>query len=323
MNDFINVVVCLDDGYVMPTGVLLTSIELMTTDMPIMYHVVTTGLKKENIDLLSKCIRKPDSKMEFYTVDKSYLKDCPVREGDHISLGTYLRLLLPKVLPADLKKVIYLDGDIICVDTLSTLWNIDVRKYALACCINMSAIDIRKIERLQLKHDTIYFNAGVLSINLDYWRKKDISNKCMKFIAENPEACELHDQDALNKILEGSVKLISPRYNVSPPFYGELTDLLLPRASYPSIKEAIADPCLIHQWIIPKPWKNDSYQPFTKLWRRYLQLSPFKSYRDRSIKSFVMKIMRKLMVKYTGKKFITAENDPVELKLLDMLKKVK
>ena len=36
-----------------------------------------------------------------------------------------------------------------------------------------------------------------------------------------------------------------------------------------------------------------------------------------------MKIMRKLMVKYTGKKFITAENDPVELKLLDMLKKVK
>ena len=72
MEKIINVVVCLDDGYAMPTGVLLTSIELMTTDMPIMYHVVTTGLKKENIDLLSKCIRKPDSKMEFYTVDKSY-----------------------------------------------------------------------------------------------------------------------------------------------------------------------------------------------------------------------------------------------------------
>ena len=46
MEKIINVVVCLDDGYAMPTGVLLTSIELMTTDMPIMYHVVTTGLKK-------------------------------------------------------------------------------------------------------------------------------------------------------------------------------------------------------------------------------------------------------------------------------------
>ena len=323
MNDFINVVVCLDDGYAMPTGVLITSIELMTTDMPIFYHVVSTGLGEENILKLKNCIRKNDSKIEFYTVNKSYLNDCPVREGDHITLGTYLRLLLPKILPANLNKVIYLDGDIICVDSLTSFWNIDIENYSAGVCINTSAIDIRKIERLKLKYDTIYFNAGVLSINLDYWRKNDISYKCMEFITNNPDACELHDQDALNKILEGTTKLISPRYNISPPFYGKLTDLLLPQSSYASIEEAIDNPCLIHQWIIPKPWKNDSYQPFTKLWRRYLQLSPFKSYRDKSIKSFIMKIMRKLIVKYTDKKFITADDNPVENKILKELKKVK
>ncbi|MBQ5554668.1 MAG: hypothetical protein IIT44_02680, partial [Erysipelotrichaceae bacterium] len=41
-------------------------------------------------------------------------------------------LLLPSILPNNVKKCIYLDCDIVCLDDIEQLWNYDISQYCLA-----------------------------------------------------------------------------------------------------------------------------------------------------------------------------------------------
>ena len=58
-----------------------------------------------------------------------------------------------------------------------------------------------------------YAAAGILLINIEYWRKNKIEQKCLDFISANKESCKWHDQDALNKVLNGTIKFCPLKYN--------------------------------------------------------------------------------------------------------------
>lgn len=82
------------------------------------------------------------------------------------------RLLVDKLLPEDIDRILYLDGDTLVLGSLESLWKLDMGN----CSIGMgpeSTVDAGRREFLGLGKQ-MYCNAGVLLINLEKWRERKL-----------------------------------------------------------------------------------------------------------------------------------------------------
>lgn len=262
----IEIILCTDENYIRPTGILIHSLAKKNPQQAIRFHIVSTGLVESSKDSLRRCGQGLRSVFEFYKIDSSVLENCPIRPKDHVSIVTYFRLLLPTILPADLSKILYLDGDILCLDSIGPLWDTDISNFAAAVAPDMKNNDIRILNRLSLPKSAEYFNAGVMLINLDWWRDHDVQNKALRYIFENPDVCQFHDQDALNVLLGNSICHFPIRYNVQEHFFEPFEKQMIERKYFPEIEEAIQSPVFLHYTGSKKPWHDECVHPLRNLW---------------------------------------------------------
>lgn len=265
----VEIVLCTDENYVMPTAILMSSIAQTTSQEDIHYNIISTGLSEKTKEILNHNVGKSSYGITFYTIENDILKDCPIRPGEHVSLATYFRLLLPTILPENISKILYLDGDIICVHDIQPLWDTDLESYAAAAVPDMRCNDIRILNRLQLPVTGNYFNAGVMLINLSWWRQNDVQNKTLQFIVNNPDKCKFHDQDALNFILQGFIKELPFHYNLQEHFFEPFENQLIDRHYFKSIEDARRNPTLIHYTGFKKPWHQECVNPLKSIWMRF------------------------------------------------------
>lgn len=260
------IVFCTDDNYIMPTGVLITSIEQTNKGTPVHYNVVSEKLTESSKKKLQNCLKNQTSSISFYSVDKNLLADCPVRTGDHITLATYFRILFPAIFPENVSKILYLDGDMLCLNSLKKLWETDISYFSAGVTIDIYASDIRRLNRLDLPLSYEYFNAGMMLINLDWWRKNNIQQKTLEYIYKNPDSCIAHDQDALNKTLCETVKYVSPEFNFQFDFWLEPEKLLVQKKHFNEITQSSKIPCILHFTGKEKPWHKECVYPLKNLW---------------------------------------------------------
>ena len=174
-------------------------------------------------------------------------------------------------MPNNVHKILYLDGDIICADSLRPIYETDLKDCSLVAAHDERTCDSESFQRLKYPMENGYFGAGVLLINVDYWRKNNIQQKTLDFVFKNKEICVWHDQDALNKILNGTVKFCHIKYNVYEHLYENENNY--PALFNNEIKEAIENPVIIHFCSGRKPWTFESRCPFTATWLKlYKQL---------------------------------------------------
>ena len=98
-----NIVCCIDRNYVMPAGVLITSICINNPDAQIAFHIVCNpNVTRQDKDDLTQIVEKYGNKILFYGVDEQMLSSFTVGKAGqpgHITIATYYRLLLPLILP--------------------------------------------------------------------------------------------------------------------------------------------------------------------------------------------------------------------------------
>ena len=205
--------------------------------------------------------------IQFYTVDSRIFSSMPLTEV--FSPATYYRLLLPKILPEDLHKVLYLDCDLIVRHSLLSLWETDVDGYALAAVTDNSESDIVIYNRLRYSPSLSYFNAGVLLINLDYWRTNSIDDEIESFIKNHLDRIHYVDQDILNYVLREKKKILPIKYNTQTCFLWVPERALYDYWKYEKeILEAREDPIIVH-YIGLKPWIEGSNHPYKSTFVKY------------------------------------------------------
>ena len=151
----------------------------------------------------------------------------------------------------------------------------------------MSIDDIRIYNRLQYSPSLGYFNAGVLLVNLRYWRENNLSESFFEIINKYPERLRYHDQDVLNIVLK-EIKLTLPlKYNVQHGYF--FKDPLISRAYWDEKEKAINDPVILH-YSGSKPWFIEFEPPFKKDFAFYLNISGLD-------KSFIRHIPMKARIK--------------------------
>ena len=113
-----------------------------------------------------------------------------------------MRCALAKVLPQDLDRVLSLDMDTVVMLDISSLWNIPMEDEYFAQCM----------ERWKSRPDFIYHNAGVTMHNLKKLREDGMDDKIIHEL--NTKKLDFPDQDVINNLCQGHVKLLPADYNV-------------------------------------------------------------------------------------------------------------
>lgn len=273
----ISILCCTDDKYAPYYGIMLTSLFGTNKEETFDIYILSSGLGKEIIHKFEKLTSKYHADIHFIEVDASKLDFCPIREGDHVSLAAYYRILAPLVLPDNLKKVLYLDGDIIINGAIHELWNTDLEGFAIGAIIDEAYHDKEKYDRLKIDHKFPYINSGVLLINLDYWRKHDIVKRCLEYINNMQDVLLHHDQDTLNVVLHDEIKLLPLTFNYQ---YGFVINFLFNQLG-DDVKEEVMkiryNPVVVHFSGPYKPWQRRSRYPYAPLFLYYKNHSLWKN----------------------------------------------
>lgn len=269
-----DIVCTIDDKFTQYCGVMLTSLLENNKESDISVHIVTDGLSESNKGKLSHIPSAYRQKIAFYQIDKGLFADFPIREGDHVSLAAYYRLILADVLPDDLDKVLYLDSDIIIRSSIKELWETDISEYALAAVEDKLSYYSCLSELLGFSAEYRYFNSGVLLINLSYWREMDFGKKALKFVNVNFDNIIYHDQDVLNAFFFNRWKSLYYRWNfmdfIATTYFREkffLADYYCKTKNYPII---------IHFSASLKPWHCGCINLYKSEYFKYLVLTEWK-----------------------------------------------
>ncbi len=216
-----------------------------------------------------KSISSGNISVEVLPVDPKEFTDIKLSRG--FPLATAYNIIAPKYLLKEFSRAIYMDADTIVLKDLQELWNTSLTT-PLSAVIDAHIGFIgfplmwRPWKQLGNNPKAPYLNTGLMLIDLDLWRQKQITEKCLDLLSEFELSCV--DQDALNLVLNGEFDHLHPKYNLMP--YHLMSKLrtvdLLEDAN--EIQEAIESPAMIHfhRSFLGKPWIRGCTHPAKDLW---------------------------------------------------------
>lgn len=282
MENVINIAVCLDDNFVMQTTVLLTSIGCNKGNEKIVVYAISENelsVATKTI-MISEC-DKYEMQIVFCVFPISQRKELQNLKigASHWSLAAFLKLYLPIIIPENVEKVIYLDGDIIVRHCLMELWRADISQYAMAGVMDANQFSPRIVSSLYYDpYKYYYINAGALLLNLVFLRNIGVTNLFDRCMLEHGSTLEYVDQDVFNNVLFDKKLLVSTKFNAQYGCYIK-PELRIDAIEEENIVELLKDPVIVHFSDRLKPWHKFCMHPFKKEFDKYLSMTPFKGYK--------------------------------------------
>ena len=190
------------------------------------------------------------------------------------------RLILDKFLDESIDKVLYIDGDTIVRGSLKELWHTDLGDNILAASIEPT-VDSKRKENLGLDKYP-YYNAGVLLINLNKWRKEKAGKIILDYYKANNGRLFANDQDAINAALAGKIYTLLPKYNFYNIFYQypyKFLKKLMGTVEYfdkDEFEKCVENPVIIHYLGEERPWRIGNNHKYKNDYVESLNKTPWK-----------------------------------------------
>jgi lipopolysaccharide biosynthesis glycosyltransferase len=212
---------------------------------------------------------KNEFSLVSHRVEASRFAEYPRLNG---SVATYYRLAAAHILDVD--RFLYLDVDTLCDLDVSVLFGLDMKDSPAAMVTEAplsTSVDRHVAQVLGNSHDAPYFNAGVILVNVEAWRREMITERAMEYLTKHP--AHFWDQSALNVVLHGKVLPLEERYNTIANMRKNWPLLTGPYGS---------NERLIHFVDYPKPWGFlcEFLHPHCRLWKSVLRKTELKDSRS-------------------------------------------
>lgn len=225
----------------------------------------------------------PNMSLRFTNVERELSGHDLSTNNAHISIETYYRFLIQKLLPF-YDKVLYLDSDIVINGDIAKLYNTDLQGKLLGAIRDidfLANLNVKHGKRmgyaknvLKMKNPYDYFQAGVLVLNTKAMRERYTIRQWLTY-ASNP-AFIYNDQDVLNAHCEGEVLYLPWEWNVVHDCGGRVGNLFVqaPNDIYDAYMRSRNNPQIIHYAGFQKPW-TDPDCDFASIYWRYARETPF------------------------------------------------
>lgn len=267
----------IDNNYVQHCAVTLVSLFENNCSEKFSIHILAQDLTEEDKSTLQALANRYQSMVYFYSPSPQLLEGFSIRKfSKRISMATYFRCLLSDILPENIDRVIYLDCDIVILGDIKPFWEIPLDNAGVAAVEDMGCHEKERYDILQYPMADSYFNAGVLLVNLAYWREHHIPKACIDYFHQYPERILFNDQDLLNSVLHKNKILTDLRWNVQDAFYRNPKERN--EVWNKKFTEVLKHPVILH-YTNRKPWNYDSQHPLRSAYFTYLDLTPWKGQR--------------------------------------------
>ena len=213
-----NIVFTSDNNFVRQMSAAIISILENNKDEQIKIYILSKGIEKANQDCLLQMVKDYDQEMfviELGDVHQYFETKIDTGGWNDIVLS---RLFLDRILPRDVERVIYLDGDVIVRHSLKSLWNTDLKGCILGMVMEPTTKKERK-ELLGIPQNGNYYNAGVLLIDLKRWHQRNAGERIVNFFKSHGGQLFANDQDAINGELKDEIYPLDLTYNYCNTYY--------------------------------------------------------------------------------------------------------
>lgn len=252
-NNDIHVVLACNNNYVPYLAVTIQSIiETASKNREYNVYILHSKITDENCAALLE-MSTGNVKVQFMNVSK-LIADKNLYTKHHISEETYYRALIPELLPK-VEKVAYIDCDLVVVKDIAQLYDVDISNYFIGAVKNFCSQMMVDYIDTEIGIPYIeYFNAGVLLLNLNEFRKNNIAERFFA-LAQGEKKFNLMDQDMLNILCNKSVLYLDSRWNVSWQHVFKRENEFALLDFYKEEYEAIVkDPYIVHYTTEKKAW---------------------------------------------------------------------
>lgn len=254
---------CIDENYIGHLGAVLCSLKDSNSHNHAVIHVLCAGVSQGSKDKLGNIFDGVGAlEIEFHDMQlptEEFLQECLI----HISTVAYLRFDIPEILP-HVSKALYLDADVIIADDLREMWEVDIDQYYCGAVENPF---FERAESIGLRKEHSYFNAGVMLINMELWRREDVKGRALQFLRNSHHVAKMFDQDALNVAVRGKWKKLSIRWNLQTSYLIKRRCLSLEERD--EVMNAFHKPGIIHYSTSSKPWDWFDAHPLRSAYLKY------------------------------------------------------
>lgn len=239
-----NILLCFDTNYNAQAEVTIFSLIENTNEM-LTFYILHDEPKtfNPNIERIKASPKVLD--LNIYQFVKRDNIEFPNFDQSHMTEATYYRLFISDFLPNNIKNIMYIDPDIICVNNFDRLFKnsfeiLDRSDFVLSARTeHFEALTSETTNRLELTRNK-YFNAGVTFINLERWNSEKYTEKLANHMNYLGDRVMWFDQDVLNSFLNGMYVELPTQLN--------FTDINLSKSE---VKE---EAVFFHYWGKKKPW---------------------------------------------------------------------
>lgn len=250
-----NIMVTLDSNYVRPLMVMLKSLHISNPNTFFNIYVIHKSLTKMDFDKITSSINKNSFNIISKKISDDMLSNAPIT--DRYPVEMYYRIFAKDYLPENLDRILYLDPDLVVINSLDTLYNLDFEGcYYAAASHGIKPVNKINELRLNMKDKSIYINSGVLLINLKLLREKQSYDEVFEYIKNYKDRLLFPDQDILSAVYGNKIKpLDATLYNLSENVIG-FHNLSIDGLKHPiNLKWIRENSVIIHYCGKSKPWK--------------------------------------------------------------------
>lgn len=233
-------------------------------------HCHREQLAKDRLNRLIE--RSPNASLEWVAIDTSRYDQVFTDDG-YVSKASYLRLLVGSLLPSDIDRILLLDSDIIVTGDLGGIVGLDFGANVALAAIDggMQRTGLASAEvfaALGISPQALYFNAGVLLLDLQKWRELDLEKEAISICHQFHEQLRWGDQCVLNATLHGRWGVLDPIWNLQTAFFRQYPrqNLLYLRKS---VRHTLKERKIVHFTGQSKPWHLDCDHPLKHLYLAY------------------------------------------------------
>ncbi len=193
----------------------------------------------------------------WYVISSDAFRDLPTTNT--WTTATYFRFAAVEHFCNKISRILYLDSDMLCLQSLRPLYTIDMKGMPIAA-VKDRGLPPNRLRHIGHKGDD-YFNAGMLLVDTRKWKEMQTFNRAITMLLDDPNRYKALDQDVLNLIFENKVLWLNEKYNYS----NNIQD------KYPT------DTVLIHYTATPKPWLAWYYCSGANLWAQVAARSEWRN----------------------------------------------
>lgn len=255
-----------DAPFVPIMGVCMTSILKNNPALKFRFHVFIDALNPPDEQKISElCDQFPAAQIILYFLPPDLYSELYL-EGDYTK-AIFYRIIAADFLSQRFKKILYMDSDMVCLKPLDELINLPLEKNFLAAIADPGVVN-RPIHKnnFGFRDEYLYFNSGLMYLNLEFWRREKISAQMLKIMADREYP--FPDQDAINLVADRNrypVKYLSDKFN---HFF-----------RVDGVEQPMRDDVVIQHFTGQmKPWFPWCESPLKKIYDSYQNISPWRDF---------------------------------------------